>query len=106
MVTAEPVLDETASTPEATSLSAHHPVEVPAAGDALNSLSPGVFEGQARTCNEVLHHLGHQYVRRACEGRDPSACMHRDAAHVVAVELDLAGMHTTANLDSELGNGL
>jgi hypothetical protein len=30
--------------------------------------------------------------------------VHRDAAHVVAVELDLAGMHASADLDPEVGD--
>src|SRR6266481_470376 len=72
-------------------------------------MSASLVEAQTRSGDQILDGSRHQHLARAGERRDARGDVDSDALHVVAGDLDLAGMEATADLNVErtdrLGNG-
>ena len=73
-------------------MSAHHPVQAPAVGDALQLVLAGVLEDEPAPGGQVLHGRETSTSDGPGQRRDASADVDRDAGDVVADQLDLAGV--------------
>ena len=62
----------------------HHPVQVPAVGDALQLVLACVLELEAGPGHQVLHGLRGDDLRSACQRRHPGADIDGDPADLVA----------------------
>jgi hypothetical protein len=82
-------------------LSAHDPVEVPAVGDTLQPVLTSVFERQPGARDEILDGLRSEHLRRASEATDPRADVYRQAPDFPIDPLDLAGVQTRSDLNSQ-----
>src|SRR5713226_6149127 len=72
-------------------------------------MSASVVEAETRPGDQILDGSRYQHLARPGERRDARGDVDGDALHVVAGDLDLAGVQTTADLNVQgpdrLGNG-
>src|SRR2546423_5517034 len=72
-------------------------------------MSPSLVEAETRPGDQILDGSGYQHLAWLGERRDARGDVDGDALHVVAGDLNLAGMETTADLNVQgtdrLGNG-
>src|SRR5216684_3657404 len=72
-------------------------------------MSASLVEAQTRSGDQILDGSRYQHLARPGERRDARGDVDGDALHVVAGDLNLAGMEATADLNVErtdrLGNG-
>ena len=62
---------------------------------------PAVQELDARAHDEVDNRPGCEYFTVACERVDAGGDVHGDSADVVPAQLDLTGVETSSDLDSQ-----
>ena len=90
--------------------SAHHPVQVPTLGNALELVLAGVLENETGPCDEVLDGGRDEDLGGSGERTDPHADVNRDAPNLIAIERDLASVKPRSDLDSDrshrFGDGL
>lgn len=80
---------------------ARNAIEVPAVGDAFQLVLASVLERESRSGGEVLDRGGCEYLRRSSHGADTCPDRDTDASNLGIDHLDLARMHTGANLKTE-----
>ncbi len=68
-------------------------------------MQPRIFELDSRALEEPTRRRGDQHLARTRQREHPRSRVHRDAAHVIADELDLAGVQADPDLDAERPDG-
>ena len=79
---------------------------MPLAGNALERLGAAVLEVDARAGGEVPDDAGDQHLAGSGLRRYPGADVDRDAFHLAADELYLAGVNAGTDLEAELTDGV
>src|SRR6266498_246171 len=77
------------------------PVYPPPVRDTLQLVLAGVLENDPRAGREISHRLRTEHLRRPREPADPRPDHDRQSAGLAIDRLDLAGVHTGADLDPE-----
>src|ERR1700716_3551713 len=68
-------------------------------------MSASLVEAEARAGNQILDGSRHQHLARSGERRDARGDVDCNALHVVAGDLDLAGMEAAADLNVQRPEG-
>ena len=74
---------------------------MPSAGDALELVFAAVVELKTRTRDEILHGARCEDLARLGVRRDALGDVYGDPSNIVAADLDLAGVQSNPDVDSE-----
>ena len=80
--------------------------ESPTAGDALEFLFALVIERDARTSYEVFDGGGDEDLPGCSESRDSRTDVHGHAGDVLAADLELTGVESSADVDAQSSEGV
>src|SRR5207344_1876632 len=80
----------------------HHSVEAPTIWHTLQFVLPTVLEGESGPGDQVLRRIRDEHLARSCQGRHAGTDVDGDPPDGVALELDLTGVQSDADLESEI----